>query len=139
MPKVREVYVPASTREARQAPAKENLIPQTIYGGRYVVTLTKRGYNEVSRSYKKTPGHCDRSPFHKRQANKRIRSKPVSYPIANGNSYKKEFCSYDICDFKFIFFFNTSNKAAILDEIQKWPWRPTYDEAVTQMHQMWSK
>jgi len=57
----------------------------------------------MSRSYKKTPGICDRNPFMKNYSNRIIRRKPISYEIANGGAYRKIMCSYDICDYKFLY------------------------------------
>jgi len=54
----------------------------------------------MSRSFKKTPGWCDRSPFAKRQANKRVRK--YKGDVSNGRSYKKLYCSWNICDFRFL-------------------------------------
>lgn len=54
----------------------------------------------MSRSYKKTPGFVAKKiKFMKRQANKRVRR---AKNVSNGSSYKKLFCSYDICDYKFL-------------------------------------
>lgn len=55
----------------------------------------------MSRSFKHTAGWCDRNPFSKKTANKRVRK---TEELSNGNSYKKVFCSYNICDHKFLFF-----------------------------------
>lgn len=54
----------------------------------------------MSRSVRKTMGYCDRSPFMKNQANRKIRRLSVEDMIANGSEYKKHFCSWDICDFR---------------------------------------
>lgn len=53
----------------------------------------------MSRSFKKTPGWCDRNPFAKRQANKRVRR--FQGPVSNGRWYRKLYCSWEICDFRF--------------------------------------
>ena len=60
----------------------------------------------MSRSYKKYPlVKCERScKFGKRQANKKIRSLPVSEDIPKGTGYKKYYQSYDICDYQFVEF-----------------------------------
>jgi hypothetical protein len=51
------------------------------------------------------PGFSDyskhRNKFMKREANKKVRN---SKHVPDGSGYKKLFCSYDICDFKFLFF-----------------------------------
>lgn len=57
----------------------------------------------MSRSFKK-PYITDYSKsraFFKRYANKKIRNLSVDDDIADGNSYRRYFCSYDICDWKF--------------------------------------
>ncbi len=58
----------------------------------------------MSRSRKKVPGWVDRNPFMKNYANRRLRRKPLDYEIANGNAYRKEQCSYDICDHKWLYY-----------------------------------
>lgn len=60
----------------------------------------------MSRSYKKTPGWTDQqrskvSKWHKRQANRRVRHASV---VPRGGGYKKYYCSWIICDFKFLFY-----------------------------------
>ena len=47
----------------------------------------------MSRSFKQTPGFCDRNPFNKRQANKRVRK---DWTLANGGAYRRRFESWDI-------------------------------------------
>jgi hypothetical protein len=54
----------------------------------------------MSRSYKKTPGWCDRNPHAKRQANKRVRR--TRGPIPDGRWYRKLYCSWNICDWRII-------------------------------------
>ena len=56
----------------------------------------------MSRSYKSTPGWCDSSTFGKRQANKRVRH--YKGDLSNGKSFKKLYCSYDICDYKSLYY-----------------------------------
>ena len=57
----------------------------------------------MSRSYKKHPictdHHVKTSKEMKRIANKKIRS--LKNELFKGGDYKKAFCSYDICDYKF--------------------------------------
>ena len=59
----------------------------------------------MSRSRKKTWGWTDHktpnSKQQKRAANKTVRR---SWDIPNGCAYKKLYCSYDICDYKFLYF-----------------------------------
>lgn len=54
----------------------------------------------MSRSYKK-PWICDRSPYNKNQANRKVRR--YKRRIQNGKSYKKLYCSYNICDYKWYY------------------------------------
>ena len=52
----------------------------------------------MSRSYKKTPYCGPKSKSMKKYANRVLRQDKNTYQNA---SYKKRFCSYDICDYKF--------------------------------------
>lgn len=54
----------------------------------------------MSRSRKQVYGTCDRNPFMKNQANRRVRKLSVDESLPDGSKYKKYFCSYDICDFR---------------------------------------
>ncbi len=71
----------------------------------------------MSRSYKKTPGFCDRNPFNKRQANKRVRK---DWSIGSGGAYRRCFDSWDICDYRFLFF----SLRSVVDFYDKNPWKP---------------
>lgn len=52
----------------------------------------------MSRSFKKNPWIVDKkSKFAKRRANKKVRNTGI---VANGRSFRKVSCSYDICDYK---------------------------------------
>ena len=54
----------------------------------------------MSRSYKRIPRSGDiKDKFFKRYANRRLRRKPIDDVLQN-KSYKKDFCSYDICDYE---------------------------------------
>jgi hypothetical protein len=64
----------------------------------------------MSRSYRKnlviTEGQKKNSRsqgrgFAKRRAAKRVRKKKIEEDISDGSNYKKEFNSWDICDYKF--------------------------------------
>ena len=56
----------------------------------------------MSRSYKHTPYAGDKkNGWAKRQANKRFRQKKLAHDLQHG-SYKKDYCSYDICDYYWI-------------------------------------
>ena len=52
----------------------------------------------MSRSYKKSLWIKDRSPFHKKQANRKVRR---SEDVPNGKAYRKFYESYDISDYAF--------------------------------------
>ena len=52
----------------------------------------------MSRSYKK-PWICDRNPYSKNQANRKVRR--YKRKIKDGKSYRKLYNSYNICDYKF--------------------------------------
>ena len=52
----------------------------------------------MSRSYKKTPYCGPKSKSMKKYANRVLRRDNNTY---QNSSYKKRFCSYDICDYKF--------------------------------------
>lgn len=54
----------------------------------------------MSRSYKTVPVFKQRQQrCMKRLANKRVRA---AMDVADGTAYRKEMCSYDICDYSFI-------------------------------------
>ena len=71
----------------------------------------------MSRLYKRTPGFCDRNLFNKRQANKRVRK---DWTLASGGAYRKCFESWDICDYRFLFFSWWSAKRFNEEK----PWKP---------------
>ena len=71
----------------------------------------------MSRSYKKTPGFCDRNPFSKRQANKRVRK---DWTIASGGAYRKRFESWNICDFRFLIF----DRRSLVEFYEDKLWKP---------------
>jgi hypothetical protein len=58
----------------------------------------------------------------KNYANRRIRRKPVSHVIASGGNYKKETCSWDICDYKF-FYFNPFDHKEYCDRHNELPYK----------------
>ena len=70
----------------------------------------------MSRSFKKTPGWTDRDPWMKNYANRRIRRKPVEFEIADGGSYRKLTCPWDICDWKFLLY----TEIQMQDYIDRW-------------------
>lgn len=68
----------------------------------------------MSRSFKKVAGWVDhgRNTWQdKRLASKKVRN---TLELSNGSMYKKVYCSYDICDFKFLEF---------NDGVAKFDWR----------------
>lgn len=58
----------------------------------------------MSRSYKKHPWVCDRNPFMKNYANRRIRRQHIDLDGADETGdhawYKRVTCPWDICDWK---------------------------------------
>jgi hypothetical protein len=72
----------------------------------------------MSRSFKKTPGFCDRNPCNKRRANKRVRR---DWTLASGGAYCKCFESWNICDYRFLFF---SRRSMAMFYEEK-PWKPS--------------
>ena len=54
----------------------------------------------MSRSYKKTPRCGDKKDkYFKKYANKRLRRKKLTHEFKH-KSYKKDLCSYNICDYE---------------------------------------
>ena len=54
----------------------------------------------MSRSYKKTPRCGDtKDKFFKRYANRKLRRKKLTHQLQH-KSYKKDLCTYDICDYE---------------------------------------
>ena len=55
----------------------------------------------MSRSYKKTPRAGEKkNRFFKKYANRKFRRKVNDETVLKHNSYKKNFCYYDICDYE---------------------------------------
>lgn len=58
----------------------------------------------MSRSYKKNAWVCDRNPFMKNYANRRVRRKQINLngeeETGNYGWYRKVTCPWDICDWK---------------------------------------
>lgn len=77
----------------------------------------------MSRSYKKTPGWCDRNPWQKNYANRRLRRVSVDHEIPSGGSYRKYSCSWDICDYKYLLYTNTK----VLDHLEVAYWNKRYE------------
>lgn len=89
----------------------------------------------MSRSYKKHPWVTDGTRgqvISKRFANKTVRN--YKHKIANGKSYKKLFCSYDIHDFKMYFPWYEAKKEYEKEDFYKSSY-PTFKE----FYRYWSK
>lgn len=63
----------------------------------------------MSRSYKHVPCCKDHTSGMKKCANRYVRRNYLVVP--SGMAYKKLFCSWDICDYKFIKTFNSYKKS----------------------------
>ena len=71
----------------------------------------------MSRSYKKTPRSGDtKDKFFKRYANRRLRRRKLDIDLQH-KSYKKDFCSYDICDYESV---GTSFENFWRDRVKWW-------------------
>lgn len=84
----------------------------------------------MSRSYKHTP-YCGltKDKFYKKYANKRLRRKKLAHDFQH-KSYRKDFCSYDICDYYCI---ETKNfeeyyrrQVDAWHELQRYSWSKKY-------------
>ncbi len=62
----------------------------------------------MSRSYKRVPCCKDHNKGMKECANRYVRRNHLIVP--SGKAYKKLFCSYDICDYKFLKSFSSYRK-----------------------------
>ena len=86
----------------------------------------------MTRSVKKVPGYTDRNPWAKRYANKRVRAVAtralrnhlVTYDSfydptleLNHKMYKRYTCSYDICDYKFLYWSPLEIKGNIEEQL----------------------
>jgi len=78
----------------------------------------------MSRSFKKNAGWTDhRSPFSKfakKFANRKVRR---TKNIPNGGAYKKIYESWEICEYKFLYF----SKSEIVREIEKYGYYELYE------------
>ena len=81
----------------------------------------------MSRSYKKNPGYTDysrgRTKYMKRLASKSVRNYDGN--LSNGCSYKKLLCSYDIRDWKCIYY-GPSDYSYYSNYRQEWVTTPKY-------------
>ncbi|MDG0810534.1 hypothetical protein [Cohnella rhizosphaerae] len=76
----------------------------------------------MSRSFKKTPVCNDHATPYTHLA-KRMASKAVrryNGEIANGKWYRKVYCSWNICDYRF---YRTKQQAILEWETERWVWR----------------
>jgi hypothetical protein len=72
----------------------------------------------MARSRKKTPGWCDRNPWAKRQANKRVRRYKGDLP-RKGNVHHKLYDPWNICDWKSLYFTKLSLEEWYGDRVWK--------------------
>lgn len=79
----------------------------------------------MSRSYKKVAGFVDRDPYMKNYSNRIIRGIPVTEEIADGCSYRKIMCPYNICDWRSTFH---GDKKHWKKECKRWGRFWEYDE-----------
>ena len=71
----------------------------------------------MSRSYKKTPrGGDTKDKFFKRYANRRLRRRKLDIDLQH-KSYKKDFCSWNICDYESV---GTSFENFWRDRVKWW-------------------
>lgn len=86
----------------------------------------------MSRSYKKTAGWCDRNPFMKNYANRKVRQISVWKDIDADNSwYKRYTCPWDICDYKSLYWSDNEIKAWNESWLKKYGWG---DDMTTPMY-----
>jgi hypothetical protein len=57
----------------------------------------------MSKSYKHTP-RCGqkKSKFFKKQANRKLRHIPLEEPPYNNKSYRRVYCTWNICDYQWV-------------------------------------
>lgn len=65
--------------------------------------------SDMSRSYKRVPCCKDHTRGMKKCANRHVRRNYMTVP--SGMAYKKLFCSWNICDYKFLESFSSYKKA----------------------------
>ena len=74
----------------------------------------------MARSMKKVGGWKDRHPYMKNYANRRLRRKSVDFNLSDGKMYKKLTCSYDICDWKSLYYTEAEVIKATQPRISQW-------------------
>jgi hypothetical protein len=80
----------------------------------------------MSRSRKKHPIVKDRNPGSKRIANRKVRRIP---DVPNGKAYRKVYCSWNICDWRFrwnpepVYWINSKGEMEKIDPTPQWRFR----------------
>ncbi|MDE5777312.1 MAG: hypothetical protein K2I10_02195 [Lachnospiraceae bacterium] len=83
----------------------------------------------MSRSYKRIPCWKDYNKGMKKCANRYLRRNYLIVP--SGNAYRKMFCSYEICDYKFLESFSSFKKRFIINN------HKSYSDK--ELYRMWYK
>ena len=77
----------------------------------------------MSRSFKHTPRSGDtKDKFFKRYANRKVRRLPIDEHL-KGNTYKKVFCQYDICDYETVGISFEQYWESLVKRWYNWEWR----------------
>lgn len=72
----------------------------------------------MARSRKKVPGWCDRNPWAKRQANRKVRRYKGELP-QKGNIHQKLYDPWNICDWKYLIFSKVELEEEYGDKVWK--------------------
>lgn len=88
----------------------------------------------MSRSYKHTPrAGSTKDKYFKKYANRKIRRLPMDEHPLNGNTYKKVFASYEICDYETVGMSFEQYWECLVKRWYAWTWQsepfPNRDEA----------
>ena len=88
----------------------------------------------MSRSYKHTPrAGSTKDKYFKKYANRKVRRLPMDEHSLNGNTYKKVFASYEICDYETVGISFEQYWERLVKRWYEWEWRycefPDLDEA----------
>jgi hypothetical protein len=75
----------------------------------------------MSRSTKKVFGFKDSNPFMKTYANRRLRRIKIKDTLADGTSYRKYTCPWDISDWKYIYYTEVAFIAAKTSDWHQYP------------------
>ena len=108
-------YNPESGPRVRYIITQDNHMKKSPY---VQLDLLNKELYIRSRSHKKVKGICDRNPWAKKMANKKVRT---IFDISSGSSYKKIYESYCICDYKFLYF-NDEKEDAWWNTTKPWHW-----------------